>query len=159
VESNNSLNIDQLRTEIAILQQPVDLKNPVKGKFKIPVVMTQDNVSTISTSTRNIQNKSTGAKRSTTMSSENYIEVDIPMNLRFFFSDKKKIPAGTKFIATFVGANINDAKIIGLYDTEQYTDFIFSYYELEKKFKEVVKRLKKVESLNGISHSDSDMGV
>ena len=157
MESNNAVNLDYMRIEIATLLEPVKLKNPVKGKFKIPVIMTKDDVTTISTSTRNISNKSPGAARSSSIKSNNYIEIDIPMCFRFFFNDKKKIPKDTKFLVAFIGANVNDAKIIGIYDTEEYEEFVFSYFELQKKFKEVVKRLKALEAIHDIEYDDSDM--
>ncbi len=156
MQTNNSIDSDRMRLEIAVLQEPVKLKNPVKGKFKIPVVMTQDNVSTVSKSTRNIQNK-TSSKRVSSINADNYIEIDIPMCYRFFFSDKKSIPKDTKFIVAFIGGNVNDARIVSLYDSEEYKEFLFSYFELQKKFKQVVKRLKKLEAIHDIEYDDSDM--
>ena len=46
---------------------------------------------------------------------ENTIEIKIPLEYTYFY-DGYVIPAGTRFIVAYIGANVNDIKIIGRYD-------------------------------------------
>lgn len=101
----NSIGINNVRTEIAILQEPVDSKNPGKGKFKIPTLIINESNNSISKSSFN---------GSFNMKMTNSIELLIPTEYTYFYKDPV-VPAGTKFIVVFVSGNINDIQIIGRY--------------------------------------------
>lgn len=114
-DSYSSPNIDQLRTELAVLQEDItDTSNPpTRAKFKIPVLITDNTTGTMYTSNSNITNRSNNRVSSVTL--DDTIELPLPKEHVVYYG-KKKMPAGTRFIITFVSANINDIRIIGRYD-------------------------------------------
>ena len=97
----NSFNKDNLRLEIAVLQEDIDPKNPGTARFKIPTLLTEDTVASIQTANTNIR--------------ENTIDIKVPLEYTYFY-DGYIIPKGTRFIVAYIGANVNDIKIIGRYD-------------------------------------------
>lgn len=121
------LNIDGLRIEIAVLQEDIPANNPGTAKFKIPVLMTEDTVSHITASgSKNIINRRNGNISGFTVNIENTISLRIPLEYTYFYG-KEIVPAGTKFLVVFVGANVNDIRIIGRYD---FSDRDIPYHEL-----------------------------
>lgn len=146
MESSNGVNLNNLRIEIATLIEAVPLVNPVQGKFQISVIMTQNSTAITTASTRNIQNKSAGAQKTATVQNTNYMLINIPMCFRVFFNNLSAIPVGTRFLVSFVGANVNDARIIGLYDTEVYTGFAYSYAQMQAEIESLKSRVSTLES-------------
>lgn len=113
--NKNYIDMDRLRTEIAILQQDVNAKNPGYAEFKIPVIMTHDTVGYIDTSNKNIINRRNGNLSASAVNMEETITLYIPTEYTYFCG-KNTVPAGTRFIVSFIGGNVNDIKIIGRYD-------------------------------------------
>ena len=111
----NSFNNDSLRLEIAVLQEDVDSKNPGTAKFKIPTLLTEDTVTNIQTSNINIKNKVSGNLNTSGVNLDYTIDLVIPLEYTYFYSNSI-VPSGTRFIVAYVGANINDIRIIGRYD-------------------------------------------
>lgn len=111
----NYLDTDRMRIEIAVLQEDLDAKKAGWAKFVIPVIMTQDTVLRYTVSNTNILNKRNTTLSSSSVNIENMIDLYVPQEYTYF-SGVDIIPAGTKFLVCFVGANVNDAKIIGRYD-------------------------------------------
>ena len=113
---NNYLDINNLRLEIAILQENIDSQNPGIHKFTIPSIITGEKVGTIYIQTKNSANrkllKSTIAK--TTF--DPTIELRVPKEYTAFFG-ADIIPKGTRFIVAFIGGNVNNIRIIGRYDS------------------------------------------
>lgn len=110
--SINTLDKERLRIEIAVLQENVPANNPGTAKFKIPVLITENIVGHINLFNNTI-NKKTG--KGTPVHAEDTVKLRIPLEYTYFYGEKV-VPAGTKFIIAFVGANTNDIKIIGRYD-------------------------------------------
>ena len=104
-----------LRTEIAILQEDVDAKNPSIHKFSIPALITNNNVNKLYTPTPNIVNKNILKSNTAVTTFDSTIDLRLPKEYTAY-SDSDIIPKGTKFIVCFVGGNINDIRIIGRYD-------------------------------------------
>ena len=104
----NTIGINNVRTEIAILQEPVNSKNPGIGTFKIPALIINESNNLISKSSFN---------GSFNMKMSNNIKLPIPTEHTYFYKDSI-VPAGTKFIVIFVSGNINDIQIIGRYIEE-----------------------------------------
>jgi hypothetical protein len=117
MNNSNQFDMDRMRTEIAILQEDIDAKHPGIAKFKIPVIMSNDNIAHITTNNYNISNKKTGNIKSSAININNYIALRVPEEFTYFWPTEK-VPAGTRFIVTFVGGNVNDIRIIGRYDYE-----------------------------------------
>lgn len=113
----NIFDTNHMRTEIAILQENIDSKNPGYAKFKIPVINSDDKVAHITTSNRNIMNKKAGNIKASAVNIENTITLRVPKEYTFFWPSDI-VPAGTRFIVSFVGGNVNDIHIIGRYDYE-----------------------------------------
>ena len=111
----NTFNKDNLRLEIAILQEDVSSKNPGIAKFKIPTLFTEDTVVNIQTGNTNIKNKVIGNLSTASITMENTIDIKIPLEYTYFYR-KDTVPKGTRFIIAYIGANVNDIKIIGRYD-------------------------------------------
>lgn len=110
----NELNIDNLRLEIAILLEDIS-KKETYARFKIPVIMTEDNVSHVSSfGSKNVINKRNANISGYSVNIENDIKLKVPLEYIYFY-DGDIIPAGTKFIVAFIGGNVNDIKIIGRY--------------------------------------------
>lgn len=115
MNSGTFISTDNLRIEIAVLQEEVNAYNPGKGKFRIPAIMTEDTVAFLHTSNKNILNRRNGNIKNSPINIDNNIELYIPLEYTFFYGDTI-VPAGTKFLVSFTGANVNDIKIIGRYD-------------------------------------------
>lgn len=107
--------LDDLRIEIAVLQHDIYAFSNTRARFKIPVIMTEDIVANLSISGNNIVNKTHGNMGSSSISINNTIELFVPIEYTSTMG-VDIIPKGTKFIVAFVGANVNDAKIIGRYE-------------------------------------------
>ena len=143
---NSYLNVDNMRIEIAILQEEIDAFSPSTiGKFKIPTIMTEDTVATIRTSNNNIRNRRNGNIGSSGVNIDNSIDIYVPFEYTFAYgSTDRKIPKGTKFVVAFIGANVNDIRIIGRYDqsvetmVETLSKWIIEIIELDKREKEIV---------------------
>lgn len=114
---NNQTYLDQdnLRLEIAILQEDVKSQDPGEANFKIPAIMTGEKIGTVYTPTKNSANKKIykGAATKTTFDDE--ITLKIPLEYTAFFG-KRIVPKGTKFIVAFIGGDINNIRIVGRYD-------------------------------------------
>jgi hypothetical protein len=111
-----------MRIEIAYLQEEIESANPPKlAKFKIPVLMTDSKVSTLKTSNKNILNKTNGNLSGSPINLDDTIDLNIPLEYTFFYG-AEKIPENTRFLVAFVGANVNDIKIIGRYDAAESND-------------------------------------
>ena len=111
----NSFNKDNLRLEIAVLQEDRDPKNPGTARFKIPTLLTEDTIVSIQTTNTNIRNKVNGNLNTSGVNIENTIDIKVPLEYTYFY-DGYIIPEGTRFIVAYIGANVNDIKIIGRYD-------------------------------------------
>lgn len=105
--NNNNLNIDYLRIEIAILQEDVPSANPGRAKFKIPTIITEN--------FSNMMNMRTNIMAGSTINIEDTITLNIPTEYTYFYGSDI-VPAGTRFLVSFVGGNVNDIRIIGRYD-------------------------------------------
>lgn len=124
--SINMLDKERLRTEIAILQEDVPSNNPGIAKFKIPILITESINGHISI-TANTSFGKRSKSNIISINSEDTIKLRIPTEYTYFYG-AKIVPAGTRFIVTFVGANVNDIKIIGRYDYNENGDK--PYHEL-----------------------------
>ena len=111
----NSFNKDNLRLEIAVLQEDIDPKNPGTARFKIPTLLTEDTIASIQTANTNIKNKVNGNLNTSSVNIENTIDIKVPLEYTYFY-DGYVIPKDTRFIVAYIGANVNDIKIIGRYD-------------------------------------------
>ena len=110
----NNLNIDHLRIEIAYLQEEILSSDPPKrAKFKIPVIMTEDRVTSLKTSNKNILNRSNGNISGSPINLDNTIELEVPLEYTFFYG-AEKIPKDTRFLVTFVGGNVNSNMLAAL---------------------------------------------
>ena len=111
----SAMRVDDLRIEIAVLQEIVSAFSQRIAKFRIPVIMNTDTVTNVSNMNTNVMNKRNGNIGSSQLNIDNTIELLLPFEHTFSYG-KDTIPVGTRFLVAFVGANINDAKIIGRYD-------------------------------------------
>lgn len=111
----NYVSSSNLRLEIAIAQQDIDAKSPGICKFKIPALVSNDTVGTVYITGDNIINKTLGNSGNIFTKFDNTIDLYVPKEYTVFYG-ADIIPAGTRFIVGFVGANINDIRIIGRYD-------------------------------------------
>ena len=147
----NNLNIDHLRIEIAYLQEEILSSDPPKrAKFKIPVIMTEDRVTSLKTSNKNILNRSNGNISGSPINLDNTIELEVPLEYTFFYA-AEKIPKETRFLVTFVGGNVNDIKIIGRYDSavsNELQSFITISQQLESSTSDINNIKNTVESVN-----------
>ena len=136
----NNLNIDHLRIEIAYLQEEILSSDPPKrAKVKIPVIMTEDRVTSLKTSNKNILNRSNGNISGSPINLDNTIELEVPLEYTFFYG-AEKIPKETRFLVTFVGGNVNDIKIIGRYDSavsNELQSFITISQQLESSTSDI----------------------
>lgn len=115
MQNLNELYKDGLRIEVAILQEDVESKNPGYAKFVIPVLMTESKVTTF-VGYSNIINKNRNANiLNSSINFKNTIKLFIPTEHTYFY-DKDVVPAGTKFFIAFIGGNINDIRVLGIYD-------------------------------------------
>jgi phage replication-related protein YjqB (UPF0714/DUF867 family) len=109
--NNNIMSIDNLRLEIAILQEDIQSKNPGYANFIIPAILPNPNAFTAGVNNSNILNRSNNLSGVELNMNAN-IKLKVPTEYTYF-SDEDTISAGAKFIVAFVGGNINDAQIIG----------------------------------------------
>jgi DNA repair exonuclease SbcCD ATPase subunit len=119
----NEMNQDNMRTEIATLEEDVPISDEaiyrtIKGKFKIPVLMTTDTVASVQTSNKNVLNRNNGSLKGSSMNLNNTISLTIPKEYILCYKGTK-IPKGSKFLVSFVSANVNDIKVIGRYDGDK----------------------------------------
>ena len=140
MKSNNALKIDNLRIEIAILQEDIDSRTQQLGKFKIPTVMINEKKGIIHTPSNNIRNTSSAISKSSSIKFNDHINLIVPYYLRIFYG-KPKIPKGTKFLVSFTAGNINDGRIIGFYDQEFYQNYVYNYEQLENKIAEMISMI------------------
>ncbi len=137
------LNVDNMRIEIAILQENIKAFSPTMAKFRIPAIMTDNTIAYVSTSSANIQNKRNGNLGASAISIDNGLSFYVPFEYTFAYGSDI-VPSGTKFIVAFVGANINDAKIIGRYDqsdsriAESIAKWIIQIINLESREQNII---------------------
>lgn len=105
---------DNLRLELAILQEDVKSQDPGSAKFKIPAIMTGDSVGSVHATSKNSANKKSYHGKSNATMDDTYT-LEIPREYTAF-CDKFIVPKGTKFIVAFVGGDINNIRIVGRYD-------------------------------------------
>ena len=109
------LNVDNMRIEIAVLQEDIPAFEPTDAAFRVPALMTENTVAYMSTSNTNIINRSNGNIGSSTINIDNTLSFFVPFEYTFSYG-ASTVPKGTRFLLAFVGANVNDARIIGRYD-------------------------------------------
>ena len=147
----NNLNSDYLRLEIAILQEEIDAFNPPnKAKFIIPVIMTDRYNAVLAAGTSNILNKKNGNIRTASvLNIKNTVTLEIPLEYTFTYG-ADTIPVGTRFIITFVGANVNDIKIVGRYDSAN---------EVSSETLDIIKNIKSIikDIYSNISRIDTEL--
>ena len=153
----NNLNIDHLRIEIAYLQEEIESSNPPRtAKFKIPVIMTENRVTSLKTSNKNILDRSNGNISGAPINLDNTIELEVPLEYTFFYG-AEKIPKDTRFLVTFVGGNVNDIKIIGRYDSavsNELQSFITISQQLESSTSDI-NSIKN--TMDSVSNSNGDV--
>lgn len=135
MESRNSLDIDNLRLAIGVLTKDVDERNPCRGEFYIQTDIPDAKNETVHVSGSHIKNKI--SKKSTTIKQKKTISIRIPEAYRLFFNKKGTIPKGTKFIVSYVDGNINNSKIVSIYSKELNNKYLYTYYEMHKKLKQL----------------------
>lgn len=109
------LNVDNMRIEIAILQEDIDAFEPTTAAFRVPAIMTENTVAFMSTANTNIINRSNGNIGSSKINIDNNLSFFVPFEYTFAYGSNT-VPKGTKFLLAFIGANVNDGIIIGRYD-------------------------------------------
>ena len=114
---NNQTYLDQdnLRLEVAILQENIKSQDPGEANFKIPAIMTGEKIGTVYTPTKNSANKKIYKGTTTKTTFDDEITLKIPLEYTAFFG-KRIVPKGTKFIVAFIGGDINNIRIVGRYD-------------------------------------------
>lgn len=115
MQNQNFLNIDNLRLEIAILQEDIPSQSPSVHKFKIPVISTGEKIGSFNIN-QNTFNKKILKSSINKTTFDSTIELRVPKEYTVFYG-ADVIPKGTRFIVAFIGGNINDIKIIGRYDS------------------------------------------
>ena len=88
---------DNLRIEIAVLQEPIKAFIPGFAKFKIPALMSDQ------------------SRLNTQTSDDVYIELYVPYEYTFCWGSDV-VAEGTRFLVASVGGNLNDMRVIGKYD-------------------------------------------
>ena len=88
---------DNLRIEIAVLQEPIKAFIPGFAKFKIPALMSDQ------------------SRLNTQTSDDVYIELYVPYEYTFCWGSDI-VAEGTRFLVASVGGNLNDMRVIGKYD-------------------------------------------
>ena len=129
MQNANSIDVDNLRIEIAVLDVTIESMKTKIGKFKIPALMKGSEESSY-VDNRNYTNRPNYVK-SSYINNTDIFEIRIPTCYRLFFAGKK-ILKGTRFIVGFIGGDINCPKIIGLYDDETLKKFNFTWELLEE---------------------------
>lgn len=116
--TNNSNYISEsgIRIEFAILQESIPAGTFSIGKFKIPTLITATESGTISTSSKSIRNSNMTGTYSSSLHSSDIIKIPVPMEYTFFWGADGIVPAGTRFLVAYVGANVNEIAIIGRFD-------------------------------------------
>jgi hypothetical protein len=164
VQIHNNVRQDNLRLEIATLLEDItgaDVRNPCKGKFKVNIAMPDASDATLPLRNDNLSNSdsSNGMFRPTTLTSTEYIELVIPEYIKVCMTgDIATIPAGTKFVVGYVGANNNDCKIVGIYGKESFSGILYTFYEQQLKLKQLTKRVIKLEKLHNIIYKGPLIG-
>ena len=144
--SSNAMILNNLRIEIAVLQEDVEAFKGRLAKFKIPVIMTNDISANIITSNINIVNRRNGNLSASQLNINNTIDLYLPYEHIFTYGEKI-VPIGTRFLIAFVGANINDAKIIGRYDQSSsdlaaaLSDYIIEIIKLDEREKTIKDKI------------------
>lgn len=144
--SSNAMISNNLRIEIAVLQENVEAFKGRLAKFKIPVIMTNDISANIITSNINIVNRRNGNLSASQLNINNTIDLYLPYEHIFTYGEKI-VPIGTRFLIAFVGANINDAKIIGRYDQSSsdlaaaLSDYIIEIIKLDEREKTIKDKI------------------
>ena len=144
MNNDSFLSVDNMRIEIAILQEDIPAFEPSMAKFKIPAIMTEDTVARMSTSNTNIYNKRNANLGSTTIDIDNSIDFYVPFEYSFSYG-LDTVPKGTKFLVAFIGANINDGKIIGRYDkssgsiANSIAEWIIEVIDLDNREEKILK--------------------
>ena len=113
--SNSFTSTNNLRLEIAILQEDIEAQNPGVHEFKIPVISTGETVGTVYTRTKTANKKKTTRSVSRTQF-DNTISLRVPKEYTVYYG-KRIIPKGTRFIVACIGGNLNDIKIVDRYDS------------------------------------------
>ena len=142
-----------IKIEVAILLEDISSKNNDVAKFRIPTIMNNDDITTVNTSSKNIKNRKTnkGSKVDIT----NAIELPIPYHLKLFYG-KKKIPKGTEFLVELSNDNIDNSRIIGLYDSEVVEKYQWNYLQLERKVEALIHAVSLLQKYQGINQDWSD---
>ena len=96
------MRVDDLRIEIAVLQEIVSAFSQRIAKFRIPVIMNTDTVTNVSNMNTNVMNKRNGNIGSSQLNIDNTIELLLPFEHTFSYG-KDTIPVGTRFLVAFVG--------------------------------------------------------
>lgn len=118
---------DELKIEIAYLQEDISSTKPTTAKFKIPTLVNSDQIDTIyNISNGNIINKSNGMLNTSYLNMDSTIDLYVPIEYIIFYGEDI-IPAGTRFLVSFIAGNINDIKIIGRYDNSDKSNNIIEY--------------------------------
>ena len=90
----SAMQLDNLRIEIAVLQETVSAFSQRMAKFRIPVIMNSDTVISVSSMNTNIINKRNGNIGPTQISIDNTIELLLPFEHTFSYGEDT-IPKGT----------------------------------------------------------------
>lgn len=115
--SGNHVASANLRTEIAIAQEPINAYTPGIVKFKIPALMSDATSETIINKRNNIVNKDTKFTTSIgATETDNTISLRVPKEYTRWYG-RDILPKGTRFIVAYIAGNINDIKIIARYDS------------------------------------------
>ena len=119
---------EQLRLEIAILEEDISATNPKTASFTIPALMTEQYKGKKYVNNYNVINKNkTGTPSISTITIDNTIKLQVPKEYTKWYGSII-IPKGTKFIVAFVGGNINSMRIIGRYDhpvSDNLEDYVY----------------------------------
>lgn len=164
MQSQNNIRQDNLRLEIATLIEDIadaNVRNPCTGKFKVNVSMPDATETTLAVRSDNVANtdRSNGMFSTNTLASTEYVELVIPEYMKVCMTGQlATIPAGTKFVVGYVGANNNDCKIVGLYGKESFSGIIYTFYEEQLKLKQLTKRVIKLEKLHNIVYKGPLIG-
>lgn len=105
---------DNLRLEIAILQDDIKSQDPKCARFKIPAIMTGNEVGRTHASSSNSANMNVYRCKSN-VTYDDTITLKVPLEHTAFFG-KRIVPKGTKFIVAFIGGDINNIRIVGRYN-------------------------------------------
>ena len=113
--SNSFTSTNNLRLEIAILQEDIDALNPGIHEFKIPVISTGETIGTVYTRTKTANKKKSTRSVSKTQF-DNTISLRVPKEYTVYYG-ARIVPKGTRFIVAFIGGDVNNMRIVARYDT------------------------------------------